>query len=194
MRTNNFPLIETDRLILREVSKDDADDLLIYLSDKEVMKYMGLEPFNSVEDALDEIAWYKSIFEKGTGMRWGISLKGQDKVIGSCGFLNRATQHYRAEIGYELSKEHWGKGIASEAIESVISYGFKELNLHRIEALIEPLNLPSQKVLERKGFIREGLLRGYEFTCGKFDDVYMYSLLNQDFKRKEDKGNHSTSV
>lgn len=194
MRTNNFPLIETDRLILREVSKDDADDLLIYLSDKEVMKYMGLEPFNSVEDALDEIAWYKSIFEKETGMRWGISLKGQDKVIGSCGFLNRATQHYRAEIGYELSKEHWGKGIASEAIEAVISYGFKELNLHRIEALIEPLNLPSQKVLERKGFIREGLLRGYEFTCGKFDDVYMYSLLNQDFKRKEEKGNHSTSV
>ncbi|AMX01039.1 GNAT family N-acetyltransferase [Rummeliibacillus stabekisii] len=182
-----FPLIETDGLILREVKQDDANDLLKYLSDKEVMKYVGLEPFNSIDDALDEISWYKSIFEKGTGMRWGISLKGQDKIIGSCGFLNRATQHYRAEIGYELSKEYWGKGIASEAIEAVISYGFKELNLHRIEALIEPLNLPSQKVLERKGFIREGLLRGYEYTCGKFDDIYMFSLLKQDFIRKKDR-------
>lgn len=176
-----FPILETNRLILRQVTKDDATSLLKYLSDKDVMKYVGLEPFKSVDDALDEIAWYASIYEKRTGIRWGITLKDQEEVIGSCGFLNMSSQHYRSEIGIELSKEHWGTGVAIEAFEAVIKYGFDQLNLQRIEALIEPPNIPSQKLAERHGFIREGLLRSYEFTCGKFDDLYMYSLLKQEF-------------
>lgn len=179
-----FPLLETDRLILRKVTSNDANSLLTYLSDIDVMKYMGLEPFVSIDDALDEISWYKSIFDKGTGIRWGISLKGQGKVIGSCGFLNKAAQHYRAELGFELSKEQRGKGIASEAIEAVVCYGFEQMNLQRIEALIEPPNIPSQKAVERQGFIREGLLRSYEYTCGKFDDLYMYSMLKQDYQER----------
>ncbi|MFE8697374.1 GNAT family N-acetyltransferase [Cytobacillus sp. FJAT-53684] len=180
-----FPIIETDRLILRQVTKDDANSLLKYLSDKDVMKYVGLEPFKSIDDALDEISWYESIVEKRTGIRWGITLKDQGEVIGSCGFLNLVSQHYRTEIGVELSREHWGKGIASEAFEAVIRYGFEQMNLQRIEALIEPPNIPSQKLAERQGFIREGLLRSYEYTCGKFDDLYMYSLLKQDFNIKQ---------
>src|SRR5699024_11285570 len=74
-----FPVLETERLILRQVTKNDANSLLTYLSDIDVMKYVGLEPFKSIDDALDEISWYKSIFEKGTGIRWGISLKGQEE-------------------------------------------------------------------------------------------------------------------
>lgn len=178
-----FPEIETDRLILRQVSTEDAGDIFSYLSDKDVMRHYGLEPFKSVKDALDEIFWYQSIFENKTGIRWGITLKGQDKVIGSCGFLNLAKQHYRSEIGFELSKDYWGQGIASEALEVVIKYGFEKLNLQRIQALIEPSNIPSQKLVERKGFLKEGLLRNYEFTCGKFDDLFMYSLLKQDFDK-----------
>lgn len=76
-----------------------------------------------------------------------------------------------------------GKGIASEAVEAIINYGYKHMNFERIEALIEPPNLSSQKLVERLGFIREGLLRNYEFTSGKFDDLYMYSLLKQDFDK-----------
>lgn len=182
---NAFPTLETDRLILRQVTKDDANSLLKYLSDKEVMMYVGLEPFKSIDDALDEISWYRSIFEKRTGIRWGITLKDQEEVIGSCGFLNLVSQHYRSEIGVELSREHWGKEIASEAFEAVIKYGFDQMNLQRIEALIEPPNIPSQKLAEKQGFVREGLLRSYEFTCGKFDDLYMYSLLKQEFNVKQ---------
>lgn len=179
-----FPVLETDRLILRQVTSNDANSLLTYLSDIDVMKYVGLEPFKSIDDVLDEISWYNSIFEKETGIRWGISLKGQEKIIGSCGFLNRVAEHYRAELGFELSKEHWGKGIASEAIKNVICYGFEQMNLQRIEALIELPNIPSQKVVERQGFIREGLLRSYEYTCGKFDDLYMYSMLKRDYQER----------
>ncbi|PEX09015.1 N-acetyltransferase [Priestia megaterium] len=154
--SNYFPIIKTKRLILREIVAEDAGNILKYLSDKEVMKHYGLEPFTTVEDASNEIAWYKSILNEKSGIRWGITLKEQDDIIGSCGFLNRVHNHCRAEIGYELSKDYWGNGIANAA---------------------------SQKLIKKKGFIKEGLLRSYEFTCGKFDDLYMYSLLKQDVDR-----------
>lgn len=181
-KREKFISIETERLVLREVTEDDADSLLAYLSDEEVTRHMGLAPFSSKEDALDEIRWYQSIFENGTGTRWGITLKGKDQVIGSCGFLNLSNKHHRSEIGFELSKNHWGKGIAAEALQAVIAHGFTLLELNRIEALIEPANSPSQKVVERNGFVREGLLRSYEYTLGKFDDLYMYSLLKREFE------------
>lgn len=180
-KLDEFPIIETDRLILREVTEKDADSLLSYLSDEEVTRHMGLAPFTSPEDALDEIGWYQSIFENGTGMRWGITLKEKSHVIGSCGFLNMSKKHHRAEIGFELSREYWGKGIAGEALQAVVAYGFTNLNLNRIEALIEPANSPSQKLVEKTGFLREGLLRDYEYTQGKFDDLYMYSILKREF-------------
>jgi [ribosomal protein S5]-alanine N-acetyltransferase len=172
-----FPIIETDRLLLRKVNTDDAADMLVYLSEEEVVQHMGLAPFQTTEDALDEINWYNSIYKEGTGIRWGITLKDEGKVIGSCGFLNRAPKHHRAEVGFELSKNYWGRGIAREALEAVIRYGFLHLDLERIEALIEPENLPSQKLVERKGFTKEGLLRHYEYTRGKFDDLLIYSIL-----------------
>lgn len=178
-----FPILKTERLILRQIEKSDANSILNYMSDKDVMRYYGLDPFQTVEDALEEIIWYHSTFYKKTGIRWGITLKDENIVIGSCGFLNIVAQHYRTEIGYELSKSFWGLGIASEALNAIIAYGFKHLGLQRIEALIEPLNLPSQKLAERQGFIREGLLRNYEFTGGKFDDLYMYSMLRRDFEK-----------
>ncbi|MDX8366904.1 GNAT family protein [Cytobacillus sp. IB215665] len=177
-----FPIIETDRLILRKVTKNDANEMLAYLSDEEVVKHIGLTPFQSLSDVWDEIEWYDSIIEEGTGIRWGITLKGNNKVIGSCGFLNMKSKHFRAEVGFELSKDFWGKGIASEALEGVINYGYRHFQLERIEALIEPANLPSQKLVERQGFTREGLLRSYEYTCGKFDDLYMYSRLKTDVR------------
>lgn len=186
---DTFPILETKRLVLRKVTKEDANSILSYLSDTEVMKYYGLEPFKSINDALDEISWYQSIHSNKTGIRWGITLKEQGMVIGSCGFLNMVSQHFRTEIGFELSKEHWGKGIAGEAVEAIISYGFEHMNFQRIEALIEPANLSSQKLVEKMGFIREGLLRNYEFTGGKFDNLFMYSLLKQDYdtRMKNDK-------
>ncbi|SDY18000.1 GNAT family N-acetyltransferase [Thermoactinomyces sp. DSM 45892] len=176
-----FPVLETERLVLREVTPADAGDMLIYLSDPDVMKYYGLAPFESEQDALDEIAWYSSIFQKKTGIRWGITLKGTEQVIGSCGFLNWSSQHYRSEVGAELSKEHWNKGIMTEAFQAILQYGFDHMELVRIQGLMELENIASWKLCEKNGFIREGLLRKYEYTVGKFDDMYMYSLLKEDF-------------
>lgn len=99
-----FPIIETKRLILREVNVEDAKDMLLYLSDQDVVKPMGLEPFETTSDVCTEITWYKSIYERGTGIRWGITRKNSGIVIGSCGFLNRIAKHYRAEVGMNYVK------------------------------------------------------------------------------------------
>ncbi|MFC7686535.1 GNAT family N-acetyltransferase [Ureibacillus sp. GCM10028918] len=180
---NEFPVLETERLILRKINDTDVGSIFKYLSDPEVMKYYGLEPFKSIDDAQGEIAWYHSILKEQTGIRWGITLKGTDEIIGSCGFLNTVSNHYRTDIGFELSKEFWGQGIASEAINAIIQYAFEHMNIQRIQALIEPLNSASQRMVEKAGFLQEGLLRKYEYTCGKFDDLYMYGLLKEDYDK-----------
>ena len=181
----DFPVLETKRLILRQIIESDASSIFEYLSDSEVMKYYGLEPFKSENDALDEIAWYNSILEENTGIRWGITLKHEGKVIGSCGFLNTVSNHYRTDIGFELSKEFWGQGIASEAMKEIIRYAFQQTDIQRIQALIEPLNMASQRMVEKAGFVQEGLLRKYEYTCGKFDDLYMYGLLKEEYNTEK---------
>lgn len=183
-----FPVITTERLHLRAATPADAKDMLLYLSDPEVMEYTGMEPFQTTEDVLDEIRWYRSLVEEGSGIRWGITHKETGKMIGSCGFHNREPKHFRAEIGYELSREYWGKGIASEALQAVVRYGFDHLRLERIEALIEPENEPSLRLVEKNGFLREGLLRHYEYGRGKFDDLYMYSILKEDLALWEKAG------
>ncbi|WP_172840574.1 GNAT family N-acetyltransferase [Virgibacillus phasianinus] len=166
--------------MLRQVTVEDAKDMFTYLSDEDVVKTMGLDPCQTIEDACDEIKWYKSIYQENTGIRWGITPKDSGKVIGSCGFLNMHSKHHRAEVGYGLGKDYWGKGIASEALAAVVAYGYQQLQLERIEALIEPANLSSQKLVEKHGFTREGLLRHYEYTRGKFDDLYIYSIIRHE--------------
>ncbi|SDE22720.1 ribosomal-protein-alanine N-acetyltransferase [Bhargavaea beijingensis] len=172
--------LTTKRLYLRAANPSDAEDMLRYLSDPEVMKHTGMEPFETTEDVQDEIKWYHSLVKEDSGIRWGITLKETGKMIGSCGFHNREPKHFRAEIGYELSREYWGKGIASEALQAVVRYGFSHLGLERIEALIEPGNTASLRLVEKNGFLKEGLLRHYEYGRGRFDDLYMYSILKED--------------
>lgn len=173
-----FPTITTERLILREITPADATAMYEYLSDPEVTKQMALDPYESPKAIADEeIRWYQSIREQSTGIRWGITLKDENIVIGSCGFLNRAKQHSRAEIGFELHPAHWRKGIASEAIQAVLSYGFHTYELQRIEAIVDPANTGSRQILQKHGFIEEGRLRQYEYFAGAFQDVLMYSIL-----------------
>lgn len=176
-----FPILETERLVLREVKRKDAESVFHYLSDEEVMKYYGMVPIVGVHEAVEEIDWYRRIFDEGTGLRWGITLKGTDEVIGSCGFLEYTARHARTEVGLELAKEHWRSGLMTEALAAVIQYGFIHMDLMRMQALIEPENIASQKLFEKLGFTREGLLRKYERTNESFDDVYMYALLRDEY-------------
>jgi ribosomal-protein-alanine N-acetyltransferase len=132
------------------------------------------------EEALEHIAMIDAKIESNEGINWAITLKGSTKLIGLIGHYRIKPEHYRAEIGYMLLPEFNGKGIVSEAVQEVVNYGFDVMKLHSIEAIIDPLNDASAKVLEKNGFVKEAHLRENEFYEGRFLDTVIYSLLNKD--------------
>lgn len=180
MLTLNFspyPILSTERLLLRELSEDDANEIFFLRSDERVLQYLDRAPAQSVEEAIDFIKKIKDYQHNNESILWGISFKEDKKLIGTICFWNITKEHYRSEIGYVLHPDHQGKGIMSEALAAVLEYGFITMKLHSVEANIHPKNAPSIKVLERNKFIREGYFKENYFSNGKFSDSAIYSLL-----------------
>lgn len=176
-----FPPLETKRFILRKGRMDDGQDILRLYSNENVVKYLPLPLFASVEDAIDEINWYEKIFKEQTGLRWVIEEIQTNKVIGTCGYLNYEKEHNRIEIGYDLNPDYWGKGVMQEALSAIIHFAFTSMGINKIEAKIEPENTASIKLLEKLNFSQEGLLRQHEFEKGKYVDLAIFSLLKSDY-------------
>lgn len=176
-----FPEIETERLILKEIRPENDKELFTFFSDSEVMRYYNLEPLKKIEQAEKIINMCAKGYENKQVIRWGIYLKKDKKIIGTCGYHNWAKGYFRAEIGYELSKDYWQKGIMSEAVKAIMLFGFNTMGLNRIEALIETPNTASEKLLRKLGFQKEGLLREHAYYKNEFVDLIMFSLLKKDF-------------
>lgn len=174
-----FPNLETERLHLRRVVNDDVNEIFALRSDKETMKYIPRPLAKTKEDALEHIALIDSKIENNEGINWAITLKNDPKLIGLIGHYRIKPEHYRAEIGYMLLPEYQGKGIITEAIKEVVKYGFKTMKLHSIEAVIDPENLISEKVLLKNGFVKEAHLKENECFEGRFLDTVIYSILNK---------------
>ncbi len=175
-----FPILKTQRLLLRQVSTNDADAILSLRSNDEVMKYIPRPYLKTKEEALELIAMFDDKIEKGIGINWGICfLDEPEKLIGIIGHYRLKPEHYRAEVGYMIFPEYGGKGIVSEALQKVIEYGFEEMKLHSIEAILDPENIGSEKVLLKNGFVKEGHLIENEYYEGRFLDSMIYSRLNK---------------
>lgn len=177
----SIPVIETQRIILKEISEVSSVDMLEIFSDEEVLKYYDLDPLNTIEEVKELITILKERFNAKRAIRWGIYLKENGKLIGTCGYHSLEDESLRAEIGYELAKNYWGQGFMKEALGAIIKLGFHEMSLNRIQALVEPKNSSSVGLLEKIGFSREGILREYEYLRGSFKDVVMLSMLRSDF-------------
>jgi ribosomal-protein-alanine N-acetyltransferase len=177
-----FPVLETERLILREVGPSDAEQVFRIYSDPQVMRYWGSAPMGSIEEAHGKIAGYTAAFGARSGIRWAITRKGDDRLIGSCGHWRLMKQHLRSEIGYELAPEQWGQGIMPEAVGAIVRFGFEHMGLHSVEAQIEPNNQGSRRVLEKLGFVQEGYFRQNYFFDGEFTDTAVFSLLKTDWQ------------
>lgn len=178
---SSFPVLETERCILRKIELNDALNLFEYMSKEEVTKYYDVETLTSKEQAVDLINGLLQRYMVGRQIRWGITMKNSNKLIGTCGFHALEPDHFKAEVGYELHPDYWGQGIMTEALARIIQYGFTEMGLNRIEALYVPMNTASKKVLEKNGFIYEGLLRKRFFTKDKFIDVELCALLKEEY-------------
>ena len=176
-----FPTIETPRLKLRQPRAADVQPLLRMMQDKAVLRYFGIEPFKSEQESLAEVAWYNRIFDESKGIWWIITEKGAGDYIGDVGFFKYEKRHARAEVGYKLSPSFWRRGIMTEALTQVVAYGFAEMGLNRIEALADPRNTASLRMLEKLHFGVEGILREYEIENGAPVDLAMLSLLKREW-------------
>ena len=175
-----FPQIETNNLVLREMELSDAEAIFKIYADNDVTKYIDLETATDLAQAKFLVNRRVELFRSGQRIRWGIARKDDNIIIGSCGFTQWNKNSHRAEIGYELAKKHWRKGIMTEALETVIYFGFQRMELNRIEALVMLENIASMTLLEKLGFQEEGIFREYGYWKGKFHDLKMFSILKRD--------------
>ncbi|MFX1487174.1 MAG: GNAT family N-acetyltransferase, partial [Promethearchaeota archaeon] len=120
-------------------------------------------------------------FKEGTGIRWGIVRKGSSGLIGTCGYYDWSKTSRRAEIGYDLDPAYWGQGIMTEALMAVIEYGFQEMGLNRIQAIIDSKNKRSINLVQRLDFKKEGVLRQRSYFRERFLDDVCFSILRKEW-------------
>jgi len=181
---DTFPILNSDRLSFIEIKQEHLTDLFKLFGDNNVTKYYNLKTFETEQDGQKFIDWYQKRFIEKLAIRWGIALKGNNNIIGTIGF-NNFTQNHRANIGYDLQTEYWNSGYVTEALKTIVDFGFKQLEINRIEAEVMIGNLASERVLDKLGFTKEGILRQWLYWNEKHYDMIMYSLLKIDIVSKK---------
>jgi ribosomal-protein-alanine N-acetyltransferase len=177
-----LPTINTRRLSLRWISEDDVDAFYAIYSNPEVMRYWSTPPLANRAAASRLVSEIHDGFERRELLKWGIALRTDDTLIGSVTLFHPDFTHRRAEIGYALGRAQWGNGYMQEALQAVFIYAFEVLDLHRIEADVDPRNAASIRTLERLGFQREGYLRERWQVNGEIQDALFYGLLRRDWE------------
>lgn len=178
-----FPVLETNRLLLRKIIYDDVSDIFEYLSNDLVTKYLGKESLTSIKNTYEVIDKIEKNYSEGRGIRWGIVHKKENKLIGTIGYDGIQIKNKRADIGYDINSNYWRQGYATEAINEVISFGFSRLCLSRIGAVVFPDNKASLSLLEKVGFTKEGLLREYIIQNNIAKDTVVLSLLKNEYQK-----------
>lgn len=175
-----FPVLETERLNLREITKEDVEGIFACFSNEAVTRYYGEETLQKIEQAEKFVDFFSQTYEAKRGIRWGIEIKGTKGIIGTIGFNAWSPKHKRAEIGYEIHPDFWRRGYTAEALSKVLSFGFEEWDLKRIGAVVFMENEASNHLLTKLGFEKEGVLRDYMYQNGTSHDTYVYSLLKNE--------------
>lgn len=169
-----FPRIETERLILRQFDQSDLNNVFRGLSDPEVIRYYGVS-FKTLEATKEQMQWFADLEKKGTGIWWAVCKKSDGAFVGGGGLNDLSKEHRKAEIGFWLLPEFWGKGIMKEAMAAIFDYSFTTLNLHRIEGFVESDNVKCKRAVEKVGFIYEGTMRECEVKNEQFVSVDIYA-------------------
>lgn len=181
-----FPQLGTDRLVLRELTLDEADIIFPHFANEEVVRYEDSKPVANVKDVTDIIEWGRNIANKNAGILWGIFRKGDGAFLGQINYVVRPDNNFdgtvhRAEIGFDLTPHYWGNGYISEAISRVLEFIFNSTEINRIEAIVHTDNSRSLNVLTRLGFHSEGILREYVKWEGEYWDMALLTMLRRDW-------------
>lgn len=176
----DFPPRETARLVLRLLVPQDVDALFALHADPEAMRYWSFPPWKDVAEAHAALARDETWRLAGSALRVGVTMKSEGRLIGTCSLFNLHRTNRRAEIGYLLARDCWGQGLMQEALRALLDFAFDDLGLNRLEADIDPRNAASARILERLGFMREGLLRERWIVDGEVSDSALYGLIARD--------------
>ena len=175
------PRIETTRLSLRLLEIGDLPDLMQVNGDATVTRYL---PYKCWADPADATAWYERMVAghaAGNWLQFVLILRSTQRVIGTCLVFHFDEPSARAEVGYVLAHGHWGAGLMHEAMAGVTAFAFEQLGSRRLEAEIDPRNTASAQLLDRLGFVKEGLLRERWVGKGELTDSALYGLLRADW-------------
>lgn len=177
-----MPHLQTERLVLREIHPEhDLAAIYDLFADERVALSTDTGPFTEMWQAEEVMNWFAAIRRARQGLRWAITLReGDGSLIGTCGFNSWSRRNNSAGIGYDLMPEFWGRGIATEAVRAMLEWGFEHLALNRIQADVIVGNVTSGRVLQKLGFVAEGVQRAGGFWRGEYHDLRRFSLLRSD--------------
>lgn len=177
------PILPGSRVRLRPVAVHDVDPWFAIASDPVTMRYWSCPPYADREQARAKIEELRATGENGESLPWAIA-DDADTLIGMVTLHRIDSENGRAEIGYLLARPLWGRGLATEAASLAIDHAFGPLGLRRLEADIDPRNTGSARLLERLGFVREGLLRERWQVAGEISDTAFYGLLAREWSAR----------
>ena len=184
MLPDDFPVLRSERLVLRALTTGDDRALFALFSDPAVMRYWSRPPMEDLDEARDLRVSASVAFARGESLRWGLELRQDGWMIGTVSLFRLDAQSRRGEIGYALRSQDWGRGLMNEALGTVVAYAFdaQGLGLTRLEADLDPRNEASRRTLERLGFQREGLLRERWTVAGETTDSLIMGLLRREWR------------
>ena len=174
MTTIDSPIIKTKRLLLRKFIASDLENVYKGLSDPEIIKYYGVS-YKTLEDTEAQMQFFVDLEKEGTGIWWAVCSLDNKTFYGAGGLNSLNKVHKKAEIGFWLLTEFWGQGIMTEVMPIICNYGFDNLELHRIEGIVETNNLTCKKAMKKLDFKLEGTMKDCEVKNGKFISLDIYA-------------------
>jgi ribosomal-protein-alanine N-acetyltransferase len=182
---NDFPILKTERLSLREFHPTDAQAVFDSFSQEKVTKYVNRGPMQSFQEAKELVETRASLFKRGIGIRWAIvKIDDPSNLIGSCGCYKLDKSNRSMEIGYDLHPDYWRQGIMTEAVKTMLDFAYGEAffyHLNRIQALTYVNNAASIGLLKKLGFKEEGIRREAGYWKDQYHDLKSFSLLRHEW-------------
>lgn len=178
---DRLPVLTGPRVVLRQMTPSDAPAVQAVFSDRETLRYTNITPHESLEDALAYVEKQRVGFRDRNYFCWGVARRTDDRIMGIVVLFHLDLKHERAELGYALGRDYHNQGFGTEALRLLLRFAFEQLNVHRLEADVDPRNGPSIRLIEKQGFQREGLLKERFLIQGERQDALLLGLLRRDW-------------
>lgn len=180
--TTVFPVIKTDRLLLRQFVESDIENVFKGLSHPDIIKYYGVS-YQTLEATKEQMKFFSDLEKNETGIWWAVCSIDNKIFYGAGGLNSLSKEHKKAEIGFWLISDFWGQGIMTEAMPLICKYGFDKLGLHRIEGIVETENINCKRAMAKLDFRHEGTMIDCEIKNEAFISLDIYSKLNDNSEK-----------